>query len=339
MRSFFGEYGIKLSTQRINNIKFDLNYIRMLNETAKAVIVGGGGLMHTSKMVNRKTISGFLFDIGVKGVECLDVPLLVYSIGFNTFRDEMQLPERSKDVIRAIADKGMFTVRNDKSRERLMDFLGEDIESIKTIPDPGLWTPMDDRSGRDGKHIAIQIAADRQDLRFGTKKDIDTFIKEIYWLIAMSDDIQFHIVPHTPDDHKFIQVFKGTGAKIHRLLNKTERQAGSVMGLYSQMDMVIGQRGHANICPFGNFIPIICLISHEKNIGFMEEAGFEEYAIEVGTECLGIELRKMIDTLYSEMAEYKVRQVQSVLKMKSDNIMWIDPIKKFLGIDNDKQEA
>lgn len=316
MRNIFKDY--KLELRPIRTTIIDRKLIEEINSKYDGLIIGGGGLLHAPDSIWKrdKDTSGTLIMLNTDNLKFLKKPLIIYGVGYNVFKGEKGLPSIAKKSILDMMNKAIhFSVRNDGSRERLAEFLGIDKSKILEVPDPGLYVNSRDSILSDlieGKHLAIELAADRMNNRFNSKSEIDAFISNIKKFIhRMSYDYKCWLVPHCPIDDDFINAhFKGYN-RIPLMLSMNE--ASDVMGFYSKMKVVIGQRGHGNICPFGIGTPIISLVSHPKNLGFMKNINFDDFTINVNNPNLSETLEKLV---YMIDNEYLTKQQLCLKNMK-----------------------
>lgn len=309
----------QLILKNIRSTIIDINFINIINTEYDAVIIGGGGLLHSTPITRKQknNSSGTLIRLDTNNIQKIKKPIIVYGVGYNVFNNEIDLCKLAKKSILDIMKHSLhFSVRNDGSRERLSKFLDINVDNIIEAPDPGLYCDFDTNEYNNldskTKKIAIQIAADRLDCRFNNKKNIAIFISEIKSFIT-NNKHQCWLVPHTQLDYEFISRHFSE-YPIYSLKNfQNFASTAKVMGFYKKMDCVIGQRGHANICPFGMRIPIISLVSHPKNIGFMKKINFDSYSINCDDPTLASKLSNLVDSIDEN---YRVQQDQVVNKLK-----------------------
>tara|TARA_R110000824_G_scaffold9415_4_gene42102 strand:+ start:7112 stop:8167 length:1056 start_codon:yes stop_codon:yes gene_type:complete len=314
MRELFKEYVLQLKPIRRTVITTKL--IASINSKYAGLIIGGGGLLHAPPSIRKRKhhSSGTLIMLNTKNLKFLTKPLIVYGVGYNVFRGERNLPPIARRSIIDMIDKSVhFSVRNDGSRQRLSEFLGIHPDTIEEVPDPGLYVGHTDSQLSNnirGKNIAIQIAADRLKCRFNGRKEVDVFVENIKHFIESNQEYKCWLVPHCPIDDKFIKKrFKGYN-KVPLLL-KLEK-AEVIMGFYKKMDVVIGQRGHGNICPFGIGVPIISLVSHDKNFGFMKSLGLEKYAVPASEPKLSFVLTDLVKTINEDYIENQTKIIKDL---------------------------
>ena len=315
MRNIFHADTLQLVGLRQTTINNHL--IDHINKNYDGVVIGGGGLLHATDGIRRLTqnSSGTLIMVDTNNLPKIKKPVIIYGVGYNVFNGEEGLcPLAKKSILDMMEYSTHFSVRNDGSKHRLSKFLGIPHDDIQEVPDPGLYCSYNngehEQLDNPSRKVAIQLAADRLQCRFKNNKEVYTFVEEIKTFIEKVDS-KCWLVPHTPDDERFIASnFKG--CNIYPLKTKLE-DAGSVMGFYKKMDCVIGQRGHANICPFGLGIPIISLVSHKKNLGFMEQINFAEYAISCDDPQLHVKLLNRLDSIDQD---YVDKQATMITKMQ-----------------------
>ena len=300
MRSLFD--GHELLLENVRSTILDAPKISEINKHYDGIVIGGGGLLHSTPSTRAKKTnsSGTLINLDTKNLKHIKKPVIIYGVGYNVFDREVDLCNKARSSILDMINGCVhFSVRNDGSKERLLNFLNVKDLNITEVPDPGLYCKSEPAkyhylSANKENNIAIQLAADRLMNRFNNEQELLTFVSEIKQFMTVSEH-NCWLVPHTPADYDFIsQHF--SGYKIFPL--KIGLQESSVvMGFYEQMRCVIGQRGHANICPFGLNVPIISIVSHPKNIGFMNKIGFSKYAVNVNDKNLCSKLSEMVDSI------------------------------------------
>jgi polysaccharide pyruvyl transferase WcaK-like protein len=147
-----------------DKLSFDQQYVEWLNDNADLLMIGGGGFI----MGQKKDTSGIALPFEIGLLQKLKIPIVVYAIGYNLFYGEKLRNARALSALIAqIRDLGgLFSVRNDGSKERLEKDLGSAVmNSVWEVPDPGLFVPIEPmlhpqiRSGR--RNIVLQLAGDR----------------------------------------------------------------------------------------------------------------------------------------------------------------------------------
>jgi len=313
---------VNLDLKPLRSTVINRSFINLVNEKYDGLIIGGGGLLHAPKSIldRTKDTSGTLIMVDTNNLKYLKKPLIIFGVGYNVFRGETDLPDIAKKSIEDLVKAAIhFSVRNDGSYTRLSNFLGKELKEILVTPDPGLFMNSSEFNLSNkvkGKNIAIQLAADRLNHRFNGKIEVDRFISEIKKFVLSNPEINFWITSHCPIDEKFVNKHFKEFKRVPIMLGLCD--AEKMMGFYKKMDVVIGQRGHGNICPFGINVPIISLVSHDKNLGFMEDVGFQDYAVSASNKNLSNELNVLINKIDDSYIE-KQRIKNLELKKISDN--------------------
>lgn len=302
----FKKYDVKIKTIRLRGCVFTPEYIKKINTEADMIIIGGGGLLHCSNAIRKKkkNSSGTLWEINKRNIQLIKVPIIIYAVGYNVFRGEPDLPVMAREAIKEMIKVAkIFTVRNDGSKERLIKLIKGDENKIIRIPDSGLYVDITDPIREIDtriKNIAIQLAFDRPNYRY---KNVKNFIKGIHEVLDYNYNrpIQFWLVPHVKLDDQNIKRYFSKKAKIPYMPNYTACR--SIMGFYKKMEVVVGMRGHANICSFGLGVPTISLVSHAKNKGFMVDVGLNNYCVDVNNEKMSeVLIEKIMLALNNNMA-------------------------------------
>ena len=100
-----------------DKLSFDQQYVEWLNDNADLLMIGGGGFI----MGQKKDTSGIALPFEIRLLQKLKIPIVVYAIGYNLFYGETLRNARALSALIAqIQDLGgLFSVRNDGSKERL----------------------------------------------------------------------------------------------------------------------------------------------------------------------------------------------------------------------------
>ena len=86
----------------LRSVMFTKPYIEKLNKEYDLVIIGGGGILHTTPSVEKRKVcySGTLLRLSKEYVKLIKIPLIFYGVGFNVFRNEMGLTDVARDTIK-----------------------------------------------------------------------------------------------------------------------------------------------------------------------------------------------------------------------------------------------
>lgn len=271
--------------------KFPPNALRTL-ERNDVIIFGGGGLIHSfGPRGNPLERTGTLWDIDLKDLAKLSKPIVLYGVGFNHFYgDPPPLPAMREMFNVLVEKKSLIAFRNDGSEQRFLKYFPEFSGEIGTIPDPGIFfRPVPPKKGG---YVVLQIAADRVNLRFGSK--FDAFIKFIQELIGKIKQ-PVKLVPHTPDDER---LYREIGPRLKvEVIPFLRRGADThkMIGLYAGADFSISTRGHSQICSIGNSIPTFSISTHPKVEAFAAACGVSDWCFNLDREDFDIGRAKFAD--------------------------------------------
>lgn len=280
-------------------IRFHADFINEVNRRADLLIIGGGGLVFHRP--DDESLSGWQFNIAEKDLGRLSVPMAVYAIGYNMFPlDKEGFKPQMDSHLRATQDRAeLFSVRNRGTFDELAR-RGLDAERMEVVPDPGMFVPASPLTlpGLDDDEFLLGLnwAGDRNDQRFAEpwqanrEKAIKALCEAISRFFDSIGGGRAVFIPHLQDiDSDVAPLFeKGLGERFYNVEEKLpylyppcQVQVPFLAGLYRQMDMVIGMRGHSCIIPFGQGTPVIGLGRHNKNRFFLREVGEADNLITV----------------------------------------------------------
>jgi polysaccharide pyruvyl transferase WcaK-like protein len=297
------------------------------------IIVGGGGTIDGHKS---RVHTGTAFQMTMPEIEKLNAPLAFWGLGHNLFRGQKQYNmDMFEDFVLYCKSNGFpFSVRRDKSKDRLSEVLSADaLDYIQEVPDPGFFVPAEGAPyclspDTTRNNTILQIALDSTKHRFGNDEDVlDNFV------LSVMDIILYLIDQHNSDVilalHTILDA-QGTNmlrayfddhtarnkARMHTRILGTAHPifANLFFANYMNADMVIGMRGHSVICGTGLGVPTIALSTHDKVTGYMDEIGCSEWTLELGFDY--DELVAKVDGIMN--VEDAVRQRAIVMEATED---------------------
>jgi hypothetical protein len=314
--------------------RFHEGLVDLINETGSLLIVGGGGfIFHRPE---DKSVSGWQFNISISLLKKLRVPLVVYGIGYNRFffDDRGFKKELTPHLQQTQLHAELFSTRDAGSRSELVR-LGLSENDIEVIPDPAIFsqaiTPSDlPILTKSALKIGLNWAGDRNYYRFpepwveAREKEIG-IISGALRIFAEKNDAVFYWIPHLAGvdaevEHKF-------RSRLGDLLVNIEEEmawlyppslinARFLTGVYGQMDLVLGMRGHANIIPFGQEVPFIALGSHDKNRFFLEQIGNPENIFDAVRDSKNSDIDYLLSILNRLKRETAALKFQYRMKFK-----------------------
>lgn len=246
--------------------------ISLVNETS-GIILGGGGLFLPD--ANKNEISGWQWAISKEQLSQIKVPLIVYAVGYNYFRGQEPEPLFC-DSIKTLVERADFVgLRNRGSINAVSSILGNDgaekidYQPCSTTCIRKLYSNILPSKKKTGK-IAMNIAFDREKLRFGNNKDLimtqlAETAKEIH-----KRGYQIVYIMHCKGDSQFIPYLNRVGVD-YKLIDLAWKNPLECIRIYNEIDVVLGMRGHSQMIPFGVNSHIISLGSHDKMKWFLED--------------------------------------------------------------------
>jgi len=311
----------------VHSLVFDENTIEQLNSTSDMVLVGGGGLIH-----------GFAGDkwmlkIPDKLIPRIKTPIIVYGVGYNQFRGEGDIHPRIVNNIKRLKEYSLsFSVRNDGSRDEMLKF-GVDLPEV---PDPGFF--VDDDYARppiEGDYVAIQLANDMKHVRGFDDASLLAHLAEICRFF-LGKGYKIVLCPHVrTDDNLGRQLITNMGnpdGLISWNWFDLIRDECTLKGLsyYKYAKMVIGMRGHAQICPAGMLTPVITLGNHRKHFDLIRKQHLPEYYVEVSDPHLSDKVIFMVNDILEHYELIKANYGDSLTRMLETSSMFIgDLAEKF----------
>lgn len=305
-----------------------------INEAGKAIVVGGGGLISIDSRPGSP--SGWQWALRREQIDRLNVPLVLFAIGYNLFRGQPGLTPAVVDHLAATIEKSSFVgLRNTGSIEKIKTFLPESSWD-KLAFQPCMTTFLrhyfpglsPDHTARDTKDLALNLAFDRRELRYG--KDEDAIMQRVVAAMrhVIAQGWTVHIAHHAWDDDPAVAVFRKSGlpVKIHRL---NRSPAHEVVDFYARMPLTIGVRGHAQMIPFGCGNGIISLVSHEKLGYFLKDIGQPGWGVDVHDPELTDRLVHLIDDFDRNRDEQRriiTEQQNRLLGITHQNLDRLRPI-------------
>lgn len=261
--------------------------VDIINERGDMLIVGGGGLIMAGDGFD--TASGWQFNIKPDDLGKLNVPLVIYGAGVNMFPGETLSENTRQHLLMTNEVATIFTTRDKGSMGALREM---GLTDLGVIPDPAMFIDSVDVNlpglDKDGPLVGLCLAGDRLDKRFNSI-DMDEWLEVLCHQLGNFLDffggVDSGSVVHIPHVSKFDMCFDEQLRSFlgDRFYNLPEHLpwmypeeiacVPALAGVYQQMTVAVGMRGHSNIIPFGQLTPVLCLGEHDKNKFFADEVG------------------------------------------------------------------
>ncbi len=304
-----------------------------INNT-QAIIIGGGGLFLPD--TNANEISGWQWAINQEQLKEIQVPILVYSVGYNYFPGQ-EPNELFQQSLKCLCEKASFIgLRNYGSIDAVKSLLPEEL-AAKVTYQPCTTTLIRKIYGNKilpkahTNKIAFNLAFDREERRYlGYRDEICTAIAKAAKEIE-DRGYEIIIVAHCDGDEQILPYMKRAGVNfVTKNLSHTFPM--EVYQFYNEIECVIGMRGHAQMIPFGLNCEIISLGTHDKMRWFPEDIDALDWYVDLIKE--KDHLTKTIVEKFCTIHEVDAENTQLRL-LKAQEKLWDitqDNIKEISGI-------
>ena len=266
------------------NVSSEVNdeTVKSINRT-RALVVGGGGLFLPD--TNSNKLSGWQWAVSQEALGNITVPILIFSVGYNYFHNQASSEIFKKNLIMLCKKSKFIGLRNHGSIEAVKKLLPEDLHD-KIVYQPCTTTVIRKLYGDliprkiSNRRIAINIAFDREERRFGDQKEM--ILTEVAKAARSIHDKGYEIVLvyHVNSDKKFKAYMDKVDVPYQEkdLVNAFPMQ---IFEFYNEIELVIGMRGHSQMIPFGLNCEIISLVTHDKMRWFLEDIDATDWQIDL----------------------------------------------------------
>ena len=293
----------KVFDYEINNIDWDLRQlwdpisIKDIGYINKfdGIVIGGGGLFLVDQKGAKISNSGWQWNSSIEFLKGLEKPIFLYSVGFNRFRSQIDFPTIFSEHVNLLLEKSkFFGLRNTGSINAIANYV--DKKNLKKISHqfcptmslcnlyPNLKTSK--LSKKIKKKLVLNMAFDREELRFnGKKENVCNSIADTLSIIQRSKLWEIIVVAHKSQDFEILPYLEKKNIT-YKNINITNASSQEIIKFYSEIDFVIGMRGHSQMIPFGLRKPILSLISHDKMQFLLDDIKKDSWGIEILSENL-----------------------------------------------------
>lgn len=268
------------------NIRHDVTQeeIDLINQ-CKKLIIGGGGLFLPD--TNENTISGWQWAISPNDLQKITAKICVYSVGYNYFRGQTPSPLFIQSLNILVEKSSFFGLRNVGSVNAVKELVSPQF-CDKIVYQPCTTTlarilfKEQLATKKETKNIAINMAFDREERRYGDNDSKNTILNQVAVAIKAIENkgYKIHYVCHCRDDDRFLPYLK-THMVHYKLTDLSAQFPDKVFDFYNKMDLVLGMRGHAQMIPFGLNCEIISLGTHDKMKWFLEDIDALDWYIDL----------------------------------------------------------
>jgi polysaccharide pyruvyl transferase WcaK-like protein len=303
---------------------------------ADGIVLGGGGLLLCDQDGSDTSNSGWQWDSSVEAVDAIDVPFVIFSIGYNQFRGQNDFEPIFKKHVCSLTEKvGFFGLRNSGSIRALSKHLSPELATTlrrQFCPTNVLWqlypkyqVMAKNHDKKKEKVLVLNAAFDRDNLRFGDSQN--DLLARLAGAIrnAQLRGWQIVVVAHKTKDRD-IETYLNAKDVTYDTVDLTDARSEEIMEFYAKVDFVIGMRGHSQMIPFGLRRPIFSIISHDKMSYFLEDISKPEWGVEIDRTDLEQQIETALMKIESdrETIHAEIKNIQSFIWQETcDNLSYI----------------
>lgn len=286
---------------------------------ADVLFVSGGGLFLYDTFEN--VVSDWQWGISKELLDKINVPVIVYSIGYNKFRKQLEFNNYFDETVNKLIEKSIFfSLRNSGSCNAIKNHIDKKFHKyvkLNYCPTMLLSRKFGFKNTIDNKSVGFVLAGDRLKNRH---EDINKFIEHIKIFVEYlkNNGIETVLLNHSND------TWIGRYVKFNKFVNLHGRDSRYIYKTYSKIDVVVGDRGHSQMIPFACGCKILTPISHDKLKWFLEDMGLEEFGVEENDEKLS---EKMIDEFSKlnniDWDRIQKERMQMIYKINRNNLEFI----------------
>ena len=306
--------------------------IKRLNKKSKGIVIGGGGLLLKDTNPNQK--SGWQWSCSIEQLKQIEVPIIVFAIGYNRFRGQNDFdPVFQEHIQETVRRSIFFGLRNHGSIRSLKPYLDSSlVQKLNFQPCPTtllsyLYPEKVDNCFEDGKRqLTLNMSIDRRQLRFGIREDeiLTSIARAMKW--AMQEGWEINLAIHCPGDNN-IEPWLIQEQVMFRKVELGGKPAQEVLDFYSKMPLTIGMRGHSQMIPFGMGNAIISLISHDKLAYFLEDINHTEWGIDLKSQDIEEQLVEKIKFIDEQRSMVKMQIINAQKILWNTTVQNIEMIK------------
>lgn len=320
-----------------NNIKFTVEKFKEISSNNDLLVIGGGGLLEGG-IYNQGFDTGYKLPFTEETLKYLDIPIVVFSVGVNYFRMIDGFNQTGIHALKSLIDKSaLFSVRNDGSKESILNLLPSYGNKVYEIPDPGLMylNQSEKLEQIDHSKVKFQPAWNGDSRVLAGRFVRDQNLHDISNFVTKNE---MEIVPHSPKDYSFIGLQKEKYVLTLEEFKKeaTLDKAIAFLDRYLSYDAVIAMRGHGQLVSIGTNTPSLYLSTQDKVLNFSKKNEFVDYNVDI----LEYDWLGKLERLYQKLLNdkdylnnwYNIRDT----KMKSYNSTYQNFCDKTVEIFGDK---
>jgi len=286
---------------------FSIEDALQVNQNFDGIVIGGGGLLLRDQAGSDVSSSGWQWNSKISAVNAIDIPVIIFAIGYNRFRGQDDFDPVFTEHIRALTEKSaFFGLRNTGSIHALRNYLQPqqfDVLRRQYCPTTVLWQLYPEyreiamaHDAKEERIFAFNAAFDRAALRFG--QDSGHVLDNVAAAVRMAQDRGWKIImaAHKTMDRDIEPYLDKAGVN-YDTADLTDAGPAEVMDFYARVDFAFGMRGHAQMIPFGLRRPIMSIISHDKMRFLLDDIERPDWGVEVDSPKLADHLEAALKAL------------------------------------------
>ena len=258
--------------------------ITNLNNT-NMLIIGGGGLFLPD--TNPNDVSGWQWAISTENLSQINIPLVVFSVGYNYFHTQEQSELFKRSVTALVGKSSFFGLRNHGSVRAIRRILPDNLKEriifqpcITTVSRKLYGNMIPAKSSEDSKCVAINMAFDRSSMRFGEHEE--TILHNVATAVKSIEEKGYKIfyVCHCGGDISFLPYLRAHDVSF-KVADFSKSLTKPLIEFYNKMAVVLGMRGHSQMIPFGVNTEILSLGTHDKMLWFLEDIEASDWYVDL----------------------------------------------------------
>jgi len=293
----------------------DINYINKFG----ALFLSGGGLFLYDSFQN--TVSDWQWGISKQLLNRINIPIIVYSVGYNKFRKQLDFNNHFNETVSKLLEKSIFFgIRNIGSCNAIKKHVDKRLHKyikLNYCPTLLLNKKYKYRNTLDNGTVGFLFAGDRLKNRH---ENIDRFINQMKRFVKYlrNKNITTIRINHAHDGwiDRYIEFDK--------YINFNQKNTRFIYNNYSKIDLVVGDRGHSQMIPFACGCKILTPVSHDKLKWFLSDMNLSEFGIEENDNELSEKLIDQFNKLNNiNWDRIQKERMQMIYKTNRNNLEFI----------------
>jgi len=288
------------------------------------LFLSGGGLFLYDTFAN--DVSDWQWGISEELLDKITIPIVVYAVGYNKFRKQRNFNKTFDNTLNKLVEKSIFfSLRNSGSCRSIKQHIDKRFhEKVRLNFCPTmLLNNKFQYTSQKTTDVGFVFAGDRLENRH---ENLEHFIEQISIFVNYLKTIgrQTILINHQNDlwINKYIEFDK--------TIDLFGVPPSKIYQIYTSIDTIISDRGHAQMIPFSCGCKIISPISHDKLKWFLQDIDLEEFGVEENDKQLSQKLISKFEKLSNlEWSIIHQKRMKKIIETNSKNMI---EIKKLLNL-------